>query len=332
MKYCKTLKDFKKEFDKLKDELPKDVVEYVEEDQENCERREERMDFVLCIARAASLHEEEFGVFKKTKYSLAKKTVVSVLDRHGYIRHGIKRMLRIVRLYNEIFGVFGVTNHFFFVDRYSPSDEGNNYETFQISASKIAAVRRFVEKTLSSEEAFVIKKYYALDGDWVSLTGIASQFQRKYTYVTGLRNRALKKLKSSGTYSHASYWVGSDRRNVDLFAPAMPAIYGTLKEAYKQQLEALCRCLQELEHAPYINAEQWNTNLARREAIAGEVAEKLLPILSPVATEDRIWAQRLASQNGEFYFRWTKTVWYEKGVPKMKLFEYRYITWTGKHS
>ena len=84
MKYCKTLKDFKKEFDKLKDELPKEVVEYVEEDQENCERREERMDFVLCIARAASLHEEEFGVFKKTKYSLAKKTVVSVLDRHGF--------------------------------------------------------------------------------------------------------------------------------------------------------------------------------------------------------------------------------------------------------
>ena len=327
--YCKTANDLKMEFEEIRSELPKAVLDNMEDDDSPWSYGD-----VLYAARRAQMH-------RSSGYNAAPyKGLKEALDRHGYLRHDLGMTLRILNLYSALFGEYGYRRSPFLYtkgtwrrsmfDKYDVfSCSGDHYENLKsLSSNQVASVRKFIKKTLSPEEAFVIEKYW-LDCD-MSLKEIAKQLNIKYSAVAKLQSGALEKLASTGVYHQVYCSTGSEESYKNVFMPSMPAIFDVISESKKAEIEATGRLLCDVNKERYDDCDRKRRERLdeRADAFEETLIEELEPLLYATGSKTQKWAFGCMRKLCLGIIDWQYSIWYENGVPKMRTCSSRMI-WTG---
>lgn len=327
--YCKTANDLKMEFEEIKSELPKVVLDNMEDDNSPWGYED-----VLYAARQAQM-------YSSSGYNAAPyRGLKEVLDRHGYLRHDLAMTIRVLNLYSTLFGEHGCQRSpFLFTrgtwgrsmfDKYDVfSCSGSHYENLKsLSPNQIASVRKFIKKTLSPEEAFVIEKYW-LDCD-MSLKEIAEQLNVKYSAVVKLQSGALEKLASTGVYHQVYCHTYSVESYKTVFMPSIPAIFDVISESKKAEIEATGRLLCDTNEERYDDCDRKRREQLDERANTFEetLIEELEPLLRARGSKTQKWAFGCICKLGLGITDWQYSVWYENGVPKMRTCNSRMI-WTG---
>lgn len=311
--YCKTEAEFLAEAEAIKAELPKTIVQWMEEEM----KEEGNLTHVLYFARLVAT----YGALPTCRNAKDDQTLAEVLDKKGYIRHDLWMSLQLLRLYSDVFelsrrGGFDKSAVF--------SCYKSSYETFKpCTWSQVTSVRKFIEKTLSPEEAFAVKEYYGLGSglSCLSLATIAKQLNVKYTAAVKLRNDGLKKLASTGVYHTVKWSDPNDFRKLlekEVFIPRMPKIFETISEENKRDIEDRMQSFHDFRES--------------RDDRAWDIRDSLIEELSTLCVEERgsktqEWVFSLLSYL--CYPSWEYSVWHEGGIPKMR-FRKSKIVWTGK--